>query len=117
MAGLPHDRVAAVFFNVVVDAIRTLHIADDLASGQFFKHETAAKSDQFITQHLFAVFVDETNPIGIAVKTNTDHGSRFFNGAAEVSQVSFNCRIWVVIWERAVRPITQYSSFKPYRLK
>src|SRR5947207_8045137 len=93
MPGLPHYGLAAVFFDIVEQRLRTLDLGDHRRARPFGQYRAGKEHHQLITPAATARFIQHADPISIAVERESDIGVVGSNGLDQIEQVF--CDRWV----------------------
>src|SRR5262245_24200626 len=72
MARLPHDGLPAVFCDIVEQALRAFHFADDAGTRVRPEDVSCEQREQPISPHRFSVSVDDAEPVAVSVEGDAD---------------------------------------------
>ncbi len=103
VARLPHDRLAAVLRDVVVERLRALHLADDRRARLLLQHRAREEDHQLVAPEDVALVVDHADAIGVAVVGDArPRPSSPSPPSTRSSEVLLDRRIRVVVREAPV---------------
>src|SRR5579875_1767297 len=102
MARLPHDWMAAVARDVGVESLRAFHIADDFRTGTAGEDVARERDHQLVAPHDPAILVDDSDPIGVTIVSDSDLRSFVSHGANQVAHICLDCRIGMMMRKTAV---------------
>ena len=68
--GDPHQRIAAVRFNVFIHEVRTLHLADNRGAGFADKQLAGEQAQKLVAKQEASVFIHHPKAVGVAVEAD-----------------------------------------------
>src|SRR5215467_174038 len=111
MTGLPHNRLAAVFGDVVIKPLRAFDLRNDDCMGMALQHIAGEQNEQFVAPKNISLFIHSTDTIGITIVGNTQ--IRFL----KANFINEHFEVFRYRWIRVVdgkTPIWSTGNF-PYR--
>ena len=96
-------RLAAVLRDVVVEALRALHLGDDHGARALGEDVAREEDQHLVAPEDVAVVVDEADAVGVAVEGDPEVGAVLLHGVDQDLHVLFDRRVGMVIREAAVR--------------
>ena len=113
MAGLPHDPAPAVPGDVVVEALRALHLGDDHRARVARQHVASEEHEELVAPDDAALRVRDADAVGVAVEGDAELGPRLGDGADQGTHVVGDRRVGVVVREAAIRVAEQLAHPRP----
>ena len=111
VAGAPHDAVAAVLGDVVVETARALHLADDGGTGLVLEDLPGKERQQAVAREHVALVVHAAETVYIAIETDAQIGLVLLDGFLEVAQILLACRVGMVVGKVAVHVAEKRNDF------
>ena len=87
MTGLPHDRPAALFRNVVIETLRGLHLGNDGTARLGWENIAGIHDHQTVAPQELALLIDGADAITIAVIADADIRLVIFDGFDEIVEI------------------------------
>ena len=109
-ANAPHIHFRTKLFDILAHGFRCADILQHIAFQAFFLKEIVRhQADNQVGADEATLLVDEHHAVGIAVVDNAHIGFLALHKCLNVSAVSFDERIRLVVWEGAVECVVDVS--------
>src|SRR5215207_7909020 len=115
MTDLPHNRFAAVFFNIIEQGLRTFHLGYEGSAGLLLQDGAGKYHHQLIAPYDFSLLINDSYAVCIAVKGNDQIGLMFMHRIYSETHIFQHCRVRVMVRETTVRFAEEFDYLAAHR--